>query len=156
MFYRNLALSTAVAAMTAFAAPMATAQSVPVVQSEGVLVDGSSAGWEAVIADDVLKSDLGPKEEANTDENDNYENILAHAEPGKEVRTSDNELIGTVVETRNYPELGPVLMVDVSAMGDLPVEMIGLTYDVVNVMESGELQYHSEMEFLRANALDKL
>jgi len=178
MFFRKLVLTTALTSMAALSAHAATVEDEGLEQKNRTVEDAATTETETIIdrdtyevrarerttvgvesndlADTATTKDLGPNESAHMFQNDNYQNILSHAEPGKDLHTSDGELVGSVILTRDYPDRGPVLWVDISAMDDVPVGEVGFTYDSINVMESGELQYGYEMRHLREQVLDKL
>lgn len=176
MFIRDIALTAALATTTAMGAYAASLDSGINVEGK-VMEDGAQVetgttldtdirevegktqtniGLETnkqLVADATVK-DLGPDDVQGDTAEDEFDRIFVAAKAGTEVRTSDGELIGTVIEARETDdENGAIVFVDVAADADIPAKTVGFTLDTLNVATAGTIEYGAEMSHLRGHVL---
>ena len=138
MFIRDIALTAALATTTAMGAYAASLDSGINVEGK-VMEDGAQVQTETTLDTDIREvegktqtnvgletnkqlvadatvKDLGPDDVQGDTAEDEFDRIFVAAKAGTEVRTSDGELIGTVIEARETDdENGAIVFVDVAA-----------------------------------------
>lgn len=174
MFIRDIALTAALATTTAMGAYAASLDSGINVEGK-VMEDGAQVQTETTLDTDIREvegktqtnvgletnkqlvadatvKDLGPDDVRGDTAEDEFDRIFVAAKAGTEVRTSDGELIGTVIEARETDdENGAIVFVDVAADADIPAKTVGFTLDTLNVATAGTIEYGAEMTHLRSH-----
>lgn len=154
MTFHKLALTTAMASVTAIAAQADTHDNEPEPAKTDEIVPGAEADMhKATVSEDGDITAPGP---VTTDGKEPWEvdrtavdNILAEAEDGATVNSVDGETIGKVVSHKGDRDGEHLLVVDVSDEANLAADRIAFHLASLQVERVGGLQYDYTLEQLR-------
>jgi len=101
------------------------------------------------------QTDLMTKELTNA-ERTLIENVLAEADRGATVSTSDDHVIGEVTGTHGQEGSDHLVYVEVNEDTDLAAELLGFRASALSVEQLGDLEYAMSMETLRKNVAERV
>lgn len=171
MTFRNFAIVTALTSMTALAAhaedPGMSDDHAGVSNDADPFIDMGVEyemdGKSAINVDtpDIdnadVNADLSDKPDATRAADSLSENILAVANEGAEVWTSDNAPIGTTFKTTEYDEGSHLVYVNVAEDANLPVEVAAFPIEALRVANEGvRLEHSARMEPLREEIIESV
>ncbi|GAW35699.1 hypothetical protein RA2_02766 [Roseovarius sp. A-2] len=101
------------------------------------------------------QTDLMAKELTNA-EKTLIENVLAEAEPGSTVSTSNDYVIGKVTGTHGEEGADHLIYVEVNEDADIPAQILGFRASALSVEQLGDLEYAMSLETLRKNVAERV
>ncbi|MGX0878873.1 hypothetical protein ACSSV4_003576 [Roseovarius sp. MBR-154] len=101
------------------------------------------------------QTDLMTKELSNAEQT-LIENVLAEAERGSTVSTSDDYVIGKVTGTLGQEGADHLVYVEVNEDADIPAQILGFRASALSVEEVGDLEYAMSLETLRKNVAERV